>query len=490
MELLAYRGGNKKGHYHDLTRLKQSVLSLLRQLLRGPLSDDISEMEIEHFLLEELELSVEFSECSLQVTFMELALVALKLRVSRDRHGLTRKPQRSVPKSPSNLAISSDRTDQKYSTTKGMQLPQNLLHCLTLGITSRNSQPVLESWVAFLGQCLPLYEDAIFQVMIPLVECLCNTIGSVFKGVQVTFEEVQEDTNEVLDNTLALLLTGLEQSLAIGHERLMSEDVGSPLAKGPEQNQQGFFGSMVSGVFTSEANRSKTTTTNNRLTVLLCFKDAVRICHAIWSWGEYCTQNSSTLASFNYVVLRLRNRTRRMFEHLFRAEALESLETLVEIWQRATNERDEKRAITIINLLHALDGSRPKNAIPALFNAVYSRTNPAALDPRRKSTETSILTDVGLAVFLVAYTRALDDDAMDEIWNDCMTFLKDVLANPLPHGQILPRLLEFIAVLCDKVDRTNFGDQRRMRRELAVCVSLLRLYHWLTDDYRICLSVC
>ena len=478
MELLACRGGNEEGHYNDLTRLKQSVLSLLRQLLRGPLSDDVGEMEIEHSLLEQLELSVEFSEYSLQVTYMEIALVALKLRCSRDRYGTTWKPQISVSKSPSSSSIPTDRIDQKYSMTKSSQLPKSLLHCLTLGITSRNSRPVLESWVAFLGQCLPLYEDNIFQVIIPLVECLCNTIGSVFRSVQVTFEEVEDDTTEVLDNTLALLLNGLEQSIAIGHERLMSGDVSSPAMKSPEQNQQGFFGNMVSGVFTSDVNRSKTMTTNNRLTVLLCFKDAVRICHAIWSWGDSGTgslsQNSSTIASFSYVALRLRNRTRRMFEHLFRAEALESLETLVEIWQRATKERDERRAITIINLLHVLDGSRPKNAIPALFNAVYSRTNPAALDPRRKSTLTSILTDAGLAAFLVAYTRALDDDAMDEIWNDCMTFLKDVLANPLPHRQILPRLLEFIAVLGDKVDRTNFGEQRRMRRELAVCALLLR----------------
>ena len=57
---------------------------------------------------------------------------------------------------------------------------------------------------------------------------------------------------------------------------------------------------------------------------------------------------------------------------------------------------------------------------------------------------------------------------MDEIWTDCMTFLRDILANPFPHRQVLPSLLEFAAILGEKVDNTNFGEQKRMRRELGV----------------------
>ncbi|RAL66894.1 hypothetical protein DID88_007676 [Monilinia fructigena] len=73
----------------------------------------------------------------------------------------------------------------------------------------------------------------------------------------------------------------------------------------------------------------------------------------------------------------------------------------------------------------------------------------------------------GLVTFLVEYARSLEDDAMDEIWVDCITFLRDLLANPFPHRQTLPSLLEFAAILGVKVDNTNFGEQRRMRRELG-----------------------
>jgi hypothetical protein len=86
---------------------------------------------------------------------------------------------------------------------------------------------------------------------------------------------------------------------------------------------------------------------------------------------------------------------------------------------------------------------------------------------------TSSLNDTDLVIFLVEYARSLEDDAMDEIWADCMTFLKDLLANPFPHRQTLPSLLEFAAILGEKVDNTNFGEQRRMRRELGVSKQLI-----------------
>ena len=226
---------------------------------------------------------------------------------------------------------------------------------------------------------------------------------------------------------------------------------------------------MVSGVFTSETPQARSITANNRLTILLSFQDAVRMCFKIWSWGgkDSSMQDVDSAASFNYTSLRMRNRARRLLEHLFAAEALECLETVVEIWQKSSKAYESRLQI-VFDLLHVLDGSRPKHTIPAIFNAIYSRTNPTALDPARKSTLTASLSDTDLVMFLVEYARSLEDDTMDEIWADCMTFLKDLLANPFPHRQTLPRLLEFAAILGEKVDNTNFGEQRRMRRQLSV----------------------
>ena len=42
------------------------------------------------------------------------------------------------------------------------------------------------------------------------------------------------------------------------------------------------------------------------------------------------------------------------------------------------------------------------------------------------------------------------------------------MSNPFPHRQILPRLVEFAAILGAKLENTSFGEDRRMRKELGV----------------------
>jgi len=118
------------------------------------------------------------------------------------------------------------------------------------------------------------------------------------------------------------------------------------------------------------------------------------------------------------------------------------------MWSKC-NSIENTTATHVLHLLHTLNAARPKIIIPAIFNAIYSRTNPTALDPTRKSAMASNVTESELSAFLV-------------------TFLKDVLSNPFPHRQILPRLVEFAAILGSKMENTSFGEDRRMRKELGV----------------------
>ncbi|KAL9122415.1 MAG: hypothetical protein Q9187_001035 [Circinaria calcarea] len=420
LNLLGSRLSRQLGASNATFKANQIALSMIRQFLLGPSSNIILEIGIETTLIDELIWSIEHTELPLQASLIDAILIALRARIPDE--SLARPIQhrritsKENPRVSSGLPITAEKGDQR-------------------GVIVR-----------FLK---------------------AGTLDSTLKSIQTVFEDSGSEISETLEPTISLLLNGLEQSLATAHDRLMTFEILSTPIKSPEP-PQGFFGNMVSGVFASDTNRSRTMTANNRLTVLLCFKDAVRICFRIWSWGDFGShsppRDTSAAASFNYTTLRLRNRTRRIFEHLFAAEALECLETLIELWCQSVT---EVNAAAIINLLHVLDGSRPKNTIPAVFDAIYSRTNPNVLDPVRKSTLTSSLSDINLSAFLVSYAQSLDDDAMDEIWTDCMTFLKDVLANPMPHRQTLPRLLEFTAILGEKVDNTSFGEQRKLRRELG-----------------------
>ncbi|KAF2129876.1 cellular morphogenesis regulator dopa [Dothidotthia symphoricarpi CBS 119687] len=447
-----------------ISQLHQTSVSLISQIYQSPFSFPLRELELEVPLMARLKTAGP----SLQGLLLGAILSALKLRLTRPTEEPV--PEPKTPGQPTHLARMSMALSRASLDTGPTSIPPppQLVECLKYGFSSPASRLVLDDWVQFLIEVLPMFADTIFQNLLPLVECFCKQIGSTFEHLKSTFEEHIATPGKSPESTLISLINGLEQILAKAHDRLMLQETKTSATRSPEQ-PQGFFSNVVSGVFASDINQTRTPTANSRLTVLLCFQDTVRICFAIWSWGGYgqkqAHQDPTSALSLGYTSLRMRNRARRILEHLFAAEALECLETLAVLWTHAA--KDDIQETAIMGLLNVLNGSKPKHTIPAIFNAVYSRTDPNALDTNRMSTLTSNLSDTDLVAFLVEYTKSLEDDAMDEIWQDCTLFLRDVLANPLPHRQILPTLLEFTAVIGQKVDNTHFGEQRKMRRELA-----------------------
>jgi hypothetical protein len=462
--------------------LLRTTLSVLQQLLSGPHADRLADLKSESFLIDRLMLGGEKRDQYVQEALIDALLAALKLFLfnnpvqeppAASKHKRTGSKDTLV--SSVRLSLSTEMVEKDPISLKQPLPPPRLFECLMLGLSAPSSRPVLEKWTNVLMECFPLYTGTIFQILLPLVECFVREIKKSFSELQSVFRDPGTPMPNNAERASISLLNGFEFILAKAHDRLMTDEIKTVSVKSPEQ-APGFFGNMVSGVFAAEGNQARSATANNRLTVLLCFQDAVRICFTIWSWGSAVRDgdlhDSHSLASFQYASLRMRNRTRRMLEHVFAAEALECMETLVELWTKSQPSERGWEASSIIDLLHTLDGSRPKIAIPAIFNAIYSRTNPSALDPNRKSTLASNLSESDLVNFLVTYAKSLEDDVLEEIWTDCTMFLRDVLANPFPHRQILPRLMEFTAVLGEKMENTNYGEERRMRRELGVSVQL------------------
>ncbi|KAI6780146.1 Protein dopey-like protein [Emericellopsis cladophorae] len=398
-----------------VSRLHRFALSMLHHFFLSRHMSGSPEQNLENLFLERLSRAIDQEDPYVQVLLLDVVYDALKLREASGGEAPGTPPSE---KRTSNLDPGrTGRPSFAASETRHVLVPppRRLLQCIQSALAAPGSRSVLDSWIVFLSECLPFYADTIFQVLIPLVETLCTQIGETFDHLRSTFKNGAQravSSTGSPESTLIHLLNGLEQVLARSHDQLLSEEARAQLMKNPDQ-QQSLFGSMVSGVFQSEGHRSRSATANDRLTVHLAFQDACRICHKIWSWGlgdEAAQQDPASAATFNHTSLRMRN---------------------------------------------------------PLFNSIYSRTNPTALEPSRKSTMTISLEDTNLVVFLVEYTRSLDDDAMDEIWQDCIVFLKDLLSNPFPHRQNLPSLLEFAALLGEKVDNTNFGEQRKMRRELG-----------------------
>ncbi|KAI1098488.1 putative regulator of reproduction dopa [Jackrogersella minutella] len=456
-----------------IAQLHRCALTFLHQILLNPFAEALSRLKIEDTLIDRLAQSLKGPDPYIQVLLLNVVFASLKLRDTSPAE-LPSSPvgeKRSLNYPSGSMRMSSVSLERLRVPEAITPPPPSLLKCIQAGLESLSSRPVLDSWVCFLAECLPLYSDSIFQALMPLVQTLCDQVAFTFRHLQTTFKNdgIPYAVVAAPESTLISLLNALEQVLAKAHDQLLAAEARAQVAKSPDQ-PQGFFGNMVSGVFNSDAPQSRSATANDRLTVLLAFQDAVRMCFKIWSWGQGSEAGNLDMisaSSFNYTSLHIRNRARRLLEHVFAAEALECLETVVDIWRSSLSNPDTTKHSEVFNLLPALDGSRPRHTIPAIFNAIYSRTNPSALESSRKSTLTVDLQDTDLVIFLVDYTRSLEDDTMDEIWQDCMIFLKDLLGNPFPHRQTLPSLLEFAAILGEKVDNTNFGEQRKMRRDLG-----------------------
>lgn len=471
----------------SISRLHRTALKVLHRLLLSPYAKPLAEMELENVLTARLISAIDTKDTFVQVSLLDVLFAALKLSLVRPTSQLGQLKVQAGSIKGNRVSAAAPDSEKANPPLPQAKPPQQLVKCLVGGFSSPSGRPVLDSWINFLTECLPLLENVIFQILISLVECLCEQIRKTFDALKQVFQEGEQRGVAAKikspEGTLVALLNGLEQILAAAHDKLVTEEIKTAGPKSPDaQTTGGFFGNMVSGVFAVESPQNRSSAANNRLTVLLCFQDTVKSCYSIWSWGDAnsgvregeTTLDSASRESWVHTSVRMRGRARRILEHLFAAETLECLETLIELWPtKNSSGRDtsNKKMATIFKLINVLDGSRPKHTIPAIFNAIYSRTNPAALDPNRKSTLTAELSDLDVVVFLVEYARSLEDDAMDEIWADCMVFLRDVLANPFPHRQTLPSLLSFTAILGEKVDNTNFGEQKRMRKELGVCRS-------------------
>ncbi|KAM5474324.1 hypothetical protein MauCBS54593_001898 [Microsporum audouinii] len=454
------------------SQIRKEALSLLRLLLCSTGADKLLSLDIDSYLLDHLSIALDEGKVEHQSSIIDALIPVLKIRyahhVSEISAAASHRFQRKGSFDISRISFTADRADKNQVNQALLQPSSKLLDCLLKGISSKLSRPIIDKWVNFLAECLPLYYMSIFKVLLALVECFCKEISASFNDLQRTFQKIPEGSSSCSpEHTTIALLSGLENCIATAHDRLQVEEVNTASTKSPDQ-PQGFFGN----IFATEGNQAQPSSgSNTRLTVLLCFQDAVQLCYSIWAWGAggrgKSSRDNDSVASFQYTSLRMRNRARRILEHLFAAEALECLETLIQLWRTSIALDEPAKSRAIFSLLHTLDGSKPKVTIPAIFNAIYSRTSPAALEPSRKSSMSSELSEADLAAFLVMYAKSLDDDFLDDIWGDCITFLKDVLTNPFPHRQILPRLLEFAVVLGGKMENTTFGDDRRTRKELG-----------------------
>lgn len=336
-----------------------------------------------------------------------------------------------------------------------VSIPPALVDTLLQGLSILPMDERLDKWTTLLCNVLP-NQGSLIPNLLKTTSAFCRRIDEAFEDLQSLYSHGQSQGRaRNSDKTISNLLSGLEFVIARAHQKVFHDTLSN--------------GHLSNG--TSDEGISSRALANHKLTVILCMQDVVRVCARQWLWKsrprtEVPDDTTGDAKSFQYSSTKARARSRKTLENMIEVEPQECLETLIGMF---IVENDN----TILDLLQTLNSARPRVMLPIIFTAIERRTNASITVTKAKSTVSVQINTHDLVNFLNRYTNALEDDMLEEIWPRCAAYSREVLANPMPHRQILIKLLNFCSIIARKMDNTSFSEDNRMHRELAdLCTRL------------------
>jgi hypothetical protein len=305
-----------------------------------------------------------------------------------------------------------------------------------------NNPGLLNNWIALLSASLKFQDEYIFKFVEPIAMTIIQKINVLYN----TGVDAKDDTS------ISLLLTELQEVLSLFRTYVITIEINSTKNS---QNDPGFFSTMA-GVFNSDSTRRNNDDieiSENRRMISDCFREAVKTSFNIWKSSDGYLKSSadSENSSIKYQALKLKHKSKFLMESLYEVETVEVMKTLI------SNMTKDESNITF-KVLQVLDGSRPQRTIPYIFKLLnQSIENKAMMRP----------TMFEISEFLLNYTDSLQDDTMEDIFDDSVSFLKTVSDNMNSYKPILLTILKFISVLSSKINHLRFGSQKKVKKELS-----------------------
>lgn len=334
---------------------------------------------------------------------------------------------------------------------------------LVTSIATMEGPLILTSYMKLLSESMTYFQSAMFRMILPIS-------ASIVKCVQRLFEKEKEQGG--FYQSIALLLTGVEELLGLTHGYLAAkEKEGYSTSSGSKGD---FLQSVVSNVFSSDNSVNDVEIQGERDVILQSFKQVINCCCDIWFWAHGLAVSDKVNANdqMNHHSFKFKFITKRALERLFSLEPLEMMETLVMVPGDQT-----------LTLIHVLDGNRPALTLPYLFLAIVQRQNKnsyvrfsisgaassthSSKGSRFESSLNSRLDTESLVRFLIRYTCSLENAAIEDFFNDFLQFFKEVSSNYALYEDVSRSILRFVAVVANKLRKSKFGEDRKIRRELS-----------------------
>lgn len=336
---------------------------------------------------------------------------------------------------------------------------------LVLGVTSMDKPLIIHSYVKLLSESLVYFQNSIFSIILPLTTSITGCINKLFHSTSVKGDRYQ---------SIAYLIDGLQELMEVSHSYLAAEESGGYLSAGSSKND--FLQNMVANVFSNDSNASNSKLKHQREITVQSFKLVVSCCLNIWSWAHDYSKareiedhepNEGLFEdSLHHQAYKYKYQSKKLLSAVFGLEPLEVLEELI----------SEGPSNVSLTLVHALDGNKPALTLPHLFQGIVYRCNKFSSITFSNTTASKSaphpllinqLETRPLLNFVLAYLSALESAALEEIFGDLMLFLKEITSNHQHYKQLAPLVLKMIALVCEKLHNSRFGEDKRVRRELS-----------------------
>lgn len=311
-----------------------------------------------------------------------------------------------------------------------------------------NSQGLLKAWIELLLTTLQARNDIIFKFVKEIILIIISKIRDLYDCGNLIKDEF----------SIIELLGVLQEVLSLFHIYILA--IEANLHKSSSFDP-GFFQSVVSGVFSGDNNHSNKDATeqdfiNKKIELNNCFESSIKICFSIWKNSDLNLKNEllnheSNLLSVKHQSLKLKHKSKNLLQILYNLETTETIKYLIKL-----NSIDEYDYV--YKLLHVLDNSRPQLTMSCIYKLVnlIIKQNDLTIKPN----------SVEIGFFLINYTNSLQDDSIEDIYNDTITFLKEVCNDLSGYKLIILDVLKFLSVLTTKLRNSKFGMQKKIKKEM------------------------
>ncbi|KIY73422.1 hypothetical protein CYLTODRAFT_365976 [Cylindrobasidium torrendii FP15055 ss-10] len=357
--------------------------------------------------------------------------------------------------------------------TKGYGLNPLLVQTLVDGISVTSNRPVLQHWLDFVLMAIPQFQPTLQSILPPLTDCVCRQLQGALEDVLEIVakgkEEAADDdmSSSITDAELVMLLNGLERLVLLSLTYTTETATSDEEVMGPEKSatEGGGLLGYVSGVFGSENPQSTgDDQLSSRSPGYRALQEAVRVLYSIWGSLAPLDQepNPSTNESLALIYTRVRLRCRRVLEHLFRVQAPEVFEAVIECWHRdvGTPAVSSTSAFDLTDVLI----SSAQNAVHMMCESIASRV--PGMERTKRQAMNPDLSDPALFKFLEQYLGRLEGPIALQVWNRFLQLTKDVMGAGREFKPQQYAALRCLTVLADKVTQTTAVEDRRIRKDL------------------------